>query len=617
MRLGPSQLDQTQRASIRDHLSDIVRSDAFKGGKRAQEFLERVVQHALDGDLEGLKERSLGAEMFGRNIDYDTANDAVVRVKAIEVRRRLADFYRQAAGHPQIRIEIPLGTYVPEFHWLKVEVPSQKPKRSAPGWALWSGLSVASIAILVSFFVWRGWKTRPIQPETHTICVLPLVDMNPTAGKDNIADSMTEELIVDLGQISALRVISRTSSMAYKGTQKTLPAIARELNADTIVEGSVLQDGPQIRITAELIDARDDRYMWTHSYTRDVTGVLTLEGEVAQAIADGISVNLQPQERARLQRVIEVNPEARDLYLRALQSLDDGNPQNAITLLESSIRMDPNYAQAHARLADAYLWMGNAGWMSYRDAYPKVKFEALRAIELDPFLAEAHATLSAAAADYDWDWETQRVELEKALQLNPNSAQVHWAYADYLVRHQKYDEAIAEGQRALELDPVSSRAYMTSAFLYYFAHRYETSMAQMQRSLDFPHSHEEIFFPLGDIDAETGHFDKAIENFKQLGDAPHALGHLGNAYARTGHRSEADHIIVELEDHLRKSGVGAYEIALVYAGLNEKDRAFEWLNKCISLHDKGLGYLLVDPLLAPLKDDPRYLQLARKVGIVH
>jgi TolB-like protein/Tfp pilus assembly protein PilF len=631
---------------VREHLKVIIAGNAFAGSKRAQDFLQLIVEHALAGRFDSLRERMIGAEMFGRPINYDTANDAVVRVKATEVRKKLAQHYQESTRPPLVRIELPPGSYVPRFQWEAVEKPAESPAEVAPVASVEpaaipepaagkeapphiSGETVrrtrrvlvgilAGLA-LIAATRYLGFKVRPKEasPKTdvHSIAILPLQNLSGDPRQEYFADGMTEELIADLGQISALRVISRTSAMSYKGTKKTLPEIARELGVDMIVEGSVLREGSEARITAQLIDARTDQHIWARSYVRDLTSVLALQGEVARTIADEISIEMTPQEQARLGRVRTVDPEAQELYLQARQRLNAGEPKDAIGYLQQAIGKDPNYAQAHAALANSYGWMGEAGWMAYSDAFPKQKAEALKAIELDDALPEGHVERANAAMNLDWDWATQGKEFKRALELNPNSAPVRWAYSNYLERMGHVVEGIAESKLALQLDPVSSRAFMNSAFSYYFARQYDQALAQMQRASALQHSPAEIGFPLGVIYVEKNIYGEAIQKFQGLGDAPHAIGHMGNAYARMGRVAEARAMIAKLQDHVQKTGVGRYEIALVYAGLGEKNEAFAWLEKAFAARDKGLTYLKIDPCLNPLRSDPRFQDLLQRVGL--
>ena len=640
----PKPTDVDRVAQVRDELRNIFASDAFKGGKRAQDFLELVVEHALAGRSDNLRERMLGAEMFGRPVDYDTANDAVVRVKANEVRRRLAEYYRSLVAPPPVRIDIPTGSYVPRFFFgaepQTEPVPStapsaapQLPPESAAGispptepppptlrppWLgisrrllVLAGCSLVAAAIVIAIVLWK--RPPAAQGPIHSIAVLPLVNYSGDPKEDYFADGMTDNLIAELGRISSLRVISRTSAMTYKGTKKTIPEIARELSVDAVVEGSVERQGNRVRITTQLIDARSDKHLWANTYDRDMTDTLQVQADVAREISDQIDAELTPAEEARLNRAQHVDPEAMDLYMRGMQEFNGVTPLVAIDYFQRAIEKDPAFGPAHAALATAYGWAGEAGHMPYAEAFSRQREEALKAIELDDSRPEPHLELALAALDQDWDWETSRNELQRAVAMSPNSTAAHWSLAQYLVRIGHADEAIAHADTALQLDPVSSRAYMNRAYIKYYARRYDAALDDMQQAAYLPHTPKEFHFALGNIYVEKGLYKEAAQKFRELG-GPHATGHLGNLYARQGRVDDAQTIIGQLRHEVEKSGIGRYEIALIYAGLGDTNNAFAWLERSFESRDKGLTYLKIDPCLDPLRADPRLQDLIKRVG---
>jgi TolB-like protein len=629
----PEELGPERVSLIQDHLQEVISSPAFAGSKRAQDFLNLIVKRTLAGRFDDLRERVIGAEMFGRPIDYDTANDAVVRVKATEVRKKLAQFYQEAVKPAAVRIELPTGSYVPRFYFGPPEpvampestvVPEREDKaqdiqkKTPRGILRTLAFMSAGLALLavVGYAGFRFWpKKEPSKSGgIRCIAILPMENLSGDPDQEYFADGVTDELTADLGQVSALRVISRTSAMAYKHTRKTLPEIAHELGADAIVEGSVLREGNKVRVTAQLIDARTDEHIWAQNYVRDLTSVLALQGEVAQTIADEISIHVTPQEQARLARLRTVNEEAQDFYLLGLHALDSGDPRQARNYMQQAIDKEPNYAPAYAGLANAYGWLGIAGWMPYSEAFPRQRAAAMKAIELDDMLPEGHVELADAVLNLNWDWAACERELKRALELNPSSASAHSKYSGYLVRVGRLEEAVDELKQLLVLDPVSSRSFMTAGFDYYYARHYDEALAQIQKANTFLPNPAETLFPLGVIYAEKAMYPEAIEQFQKLGDTPHALGHAGNAYARMGQTMKAREIIRKLEDHVEREGVGRYEIALVYAGLGERDEAFAWLEKSFQAHDKGLTFLKADPCLDPLRSDPRFQDLLQRVG---
>ena len=649
--LSPEQIDLVRR-----HLKQVIASHAFTGSKRAQGFLQLIVGHALDGEVDKLRERMIGAEMFGRSVDYDTGSDSVVRVKATEVRKKLSQYYLETGEKSPVRIEIPIGSYVPRFIFEPHDAavtgliapsvsgkqpiahgedqpgyrpaavvgeaprPASEERRHSPrrftsrilvGVLL--GLAMLAAAGYLGFGKWYGeWLAKR---DIRSIAILPLKNLSGVPAQEYFADGMTEELINDLGQVSTLRVISLTSAMSYKGTKKSLPEIARELAVDGVVEGGVLREGNQVRISTQLIDARTDRPIWAHTYARDMTSVLAWQGEVAQAIADEISTKETPQEQARLARNRPIDPEAQDLYLRGMLQLDADDCKNAINYFQQAVDKNANYAQAHAALAICYGRMGESGRMSYAEAFSKQKIEATRAVELDASLPEAHAELANAAMTRDWDWATAATEFHRAQELNPNSAPIHQKYAFYLVRTGQLREAQAEVERGVDLDPVSGRSFHFEGFIYYFSRQYDQALSLIRRVRALDINPPDWSFLLGDVYAEKGMYADSIREFLESGSGPDSLGHLGNAYARAGQTAAARKTIAQLEESVRKDGVGRYEIALVYIGLGKKQEAFKWLDESYKARDVGLVYLKIDPCLDPLRSDPRFDDLVRRVGL--
>ncbi|HKD61380.1 MAG TPA: tetratricopeptide repeat protein [Terracidiphilus sp.] len=621
----PEEVDRV--AKIRSELRNILASEAFKGGRRAQDFLELVVEHALAGRVDRLRERMLGVEMFGRPVDYDTANDAVVRVKASEVRRRLAQYYLTLEIPPPVRISIPTGSYVPQFFFeappqtepetsVAVGQPPEPPSPPPRPWfetprsiVVLAGSALVAVAVVIAMFLWN----RPSQGSPiRSIAVLPLANYSGDPKEDYFADGMTENLISELGRISSLRVISRTSAMSYKGTQKTIPQIAHELSVDAVVEGSVERVGNRVRISAQLIDARSDKHLWAQTLDRDMTDTLQIQSEVAREISDKVDAELTPAEQSHLNRTQHVNADAMELYMRGMQQFN-GEPLVAIEYFQQAVDKDPAFAPARAALSEAYGWAGEAGRMPYAEAFAKQREEALKAIQLDDSRPEPHLQLALAALDQNWDWATCQSELERAVAMSPNSTNAHWSYAQYLIRTGHAEEAMAQADVALKLDPLSSRAYVNRAYIKYYTRRYDAALDDLQRATSLPHTEQELRFALGAIYTEKRLYQEAAQKFQELG-GPHATGHLGNIYARQGRVREAEAVVNQLKQEVEKSGIGRYEIALIYAGLGDKNHAFEWLELSFANRDKGLTYLKIDPCVDPLRNDPRFQDLVKRVG---
>jgi TolB-like protein/Tfp pilus assembly protein PilF len=649
--LGSTGLTPKEIGLVRDHLKEVLASHVFAGSKRTQDFLQLIVGHALAEDFDKLRERMIGAEMFGRPVGYDTGNDSVVRVKATELRKKLAQYYVESKGKQAVRIELPSGSYVPHFHFQQLEseppaptlpvtsaepiapqlseppyatptAPSQKLlpiptlKSRRPFRVVAGSLLGFALLALLGYAGFKIWLSRTsTQPEIHSIAILPLENLSGDPAQEYFADGMTEELINDLGQVSTLRVISLTSSMSYKGTKKKLPEIARELAVDGVVEGGVLREGNQVRISAQLVDARSDRPVWAHTYVRDMTGVLAWQGEVAQDIAEEIRINVTPVEQARLARSRPIDAVAQDFYLRGILKLDLDDCKSANEFFEKALEKNPNYAQPHAALATCFGRMGESGRMPYREAFSRQKSEAAQTIQLDDSLPEGHAELANAAMTLDWDWKTAATEFQRARELNPNSAPIHTKYAFYLARTGQMPEAITEVVRGVDLDPVSWHSFHAEGFIYYYSRQYDQALSLIQRVRALQINPPDWSFLLGEVYAEKGMYPKSIAAFLKSGDGVDTLGHLGNAYARAGQGAAALKTVTVLQQRVQKDDVGRYEIALVYAGLGDKQEAFQWLEESYRAHDVGLIYLKIDPCLDPLRSDSRFDDLLRRVGL--
>jgi serine/threonine-protein kinase len=464
-----------------------------------------------------------------------------------------------------------------------------------------------------------GSKPRDIQ----SLAVLPLENLSRDATQEYLADGMTEALITDLAQIGSLRVISRTSAMRYKGTKKGLPEIARELDVDGVVEGSVLRAGDRIRITAQLIHASTDRHLWARSYERDFKDVLTLQDEVAQAIASQIQARLTSDERARLSRARPVNPEAHEAFLKGRYEWYRWNPENfqkALDYFRQSIAIDPSYAPAYAGLSMAYARLGDRGgaWRP-GEAYPKAKSAALRAVELDGDLAEARTALGMSILWNDWDWGAAERELRRGVDLNPGSTTAHLAYSSFLLNMGRNEESLVEINRAQELDPLSVTIRGAKATRFLSARRYDEAIEEARSALELDSTAIQARATLGRAYLQKGMVGPAIAELERTVDLSRrelgAVARLGFAYGVTGRKEKAQALLRELEQRFDRSYVSPPLVALVFLGLGERDRAFEWLEKGYELHDSGIVRLKTQLEFDALRSDPRFADLMRRVGL--
>jgi TolB-like protein/DNA-binding winged helix-turn-helix (wHTH) protein len=498
-------------------------------------------------------------------------------------------------------------------------------------------LNVGGLRDRVVAIVGAGLRPTPGQvadlplPPIRSIAVLPLENLSHDPEQEYFADGMTEALITDLGQISALRVISRTSVMQYKGTKKPLPQIARELNVDAIVEGTVLRSGDRVRITANLLDARSERHLWAESYDRDLRDVLALQDEVARAIASKIQIKVTPNEQVRLASPRAVNPEAYRLYLigRFLwNERTEASFKSAIDYFQRAIEIDPGYAPAYAGLADSYVLLSDWGYMPAKEVVPRAEAAAQKAVDIDESLAEAHTSLANAYYEYDWDWAACAKEFQRAIELNPNYATAHQWYGEYLARMGRYNEAIGENEKAQELDPLSPQIGVSVASRFYEARRYDEAIRQMQSVLplflEFPIAYQF----LGDFYEAKGSYEEAITAWEKamvLGGTRAYLAHPmtarpqdvaapRHAYAKGGIRGYYLWALEGLKEDSKSRYVRPYLFARLYARLGESNQTTAWLERAYQERDFYLTCLRHDPAFDPLRSDPRFQDLMRRMN---
>jgi TolB-like protein/DNA-binding winged helix-turn-helix (wHTH) protein/Flp pilus assembly protein TadD len=483
-------------------------------------------------------------------------------------------------------------------------------------------VALALVLSLLIFFAWRFRSPAPAPTGIRSIAVLPLENLSGDASQNYFADGMTDELITDLAQISALRVISRTSVMTYKGAHKPLPQIARELNVDAVVEGSVLRSGDQVRITAQLIEASTDKHLWSQSYEGELRDTLALQNRVASAIADQIRINLTPQEQAALKNVKVVTPEAYESYLKGRYFWNKRTADGlkaALAYFNQAIEEDPTYAQAYSGLADTYALLGDWQYaaMTPTEAFPKAKAAAIKALELDSKLGEAHNSLAFVLDGYDWDFESAEKEFQRAIELNPGYATAHHWYAWHLSLLGRFDDAIAEMRKAENLDPLSLIINADLAELLVLAHSYDDSIRQSRKTIEMDPNFALAHNQLAQAYLQKHMYDEAVaelqEAVKLSGDSPTCLANLARAYVASGKRSEAVKLLGDLKKRSNPGHSNAAEIAMIYASLGDKDQAMTWLGK--GFEERFNPGVLLRPGFDPLRSDPRFQNLLRRIGL--
>ncbi len=496
--------------------------------------------------------------------------------------------------------------------------------------ALATGIVVAIVAVLIALNV-AGLRDRVMSvvgarhgvplPKIESIAVLPLENLSGDPEQEYFADGMTEELITSLGKIGSLRVISRTSAMRYKNSDKSLPEIGRELNVDAVVEGSVMRSGDRVRITANLLDARSERHLWAESYERDLRDILALQSDVARAIAGEIRANLTPQGQARLARARPVNPGAFEAYLKGQYFMSKWTEEGgklAIKYFQQAIELDPGYTLAYAGLAGAYIGLAMA-LHPPAEYMAKARAAALKALEIDETEADAHTALAGVKLHYDWDWPGVEAETKRALELNPNSSLAHRRYAILLVCLGRPEEAIAEAKRGLEIDPVSSGTAWVLGWVYFFAHRYDEAIDGYGRALELDSSNIVGHLGLGDAYEQQGKFRESLADYQKSGvfswgGGPGADAALASAYAKTGWRGFWGKSLELAKASPKATLADPNTIAVICARLDEKDQALEWLEKGYVERATWMVTLRVDPRFKNLRSDPRFQDLLRRMN---
>ena len=621
----------------------VLRFDDFELDVRAGELRKRSVRLRLHGQplqvLAALLNRAgdvvtreeLRAQIWTADtfVDFDhSLHNAIARLR--EVLGDSAEIPRYIETLPRrgYRFIAPVeGEKSPDpSHSAQSASPREVPvasARSAPRALLAAGILAF---LVIAMAVWLA-RTTPrhtsAAPRMDSIAVLPLDNLSGDPSEEFFADGMTDQLITDLAEVGSLRVISRTSVMPYKGTKKRLPEIARELNVTAIVEGSVVRSGQRVRVTAQLIQAPMDQHLWAETYDRDLGDVLKLQGEVAYAIAQQVRAQLAPQQQAQLRSAHVVNPAAYDAYLKGRlyftnEYTKPDSLRKAQHLFQESIQKDPNFAVAYAGLADTYVYLAFAGALQRDQAYRSAKEAVAKAVALDDSIGEAHDTLGLLSSEFDWDWDTADREFSRAIALAPSYSCAHEDRATFLALTGRRTEALAEITKIDQLDYGFSAARTVSG-TYYELRDYPALIEASKRGLLLgPKDWMQHYF-LGVGYEGTGKPQEAISEYQkaiEMSGGSQGVVALTHAYSAVGRKAEAEKILRDLERKSKETSTSPYTMATIYAGLDENDKAFEFLEKAYSQKSLGIpSSLSSDLLLESLRPDPRFQNLLGRIGL--
>lgn len=482
-----------------------------------------------------------------------------------------------------------------------------------------SGNITTSSSLTTPLRTRRSRKSKTID----SLAILPFTNASADPNAEYLSDGITESIINSLSQLPKLRVVPRSTVFRYKGREASPQEVGRELNVRAVFSGDVLQHGDLLIIRAELIDVEQESQLWGEKYRRKLTDIFALEEEISREISEKLRLRLSGEEKRRLTKRYTENTEAYHLYLKGRYYTNKRTTQwirKGIQYFHQAIDLDPNYALAHAGLADAYAFLSSStGECPPREFYPKAEAAALKALEIDSTLAEAHTSLGFFRLLYDWDFAGAEREFKRAIELNPNYANAHDGYSFYLKATGRHEEAIRECQRAQQIDPLSLFANVSLGWAYYFARQYDRAIEQNQKAFEMDPHFTFAYWNLGLAYAQRGMMQEAIAALNQAvthsGGGLTFKGYLGYVYAVAGQRHEAQQLIAELQQLSQERYVSSYYLAIIYLGVGEQDQVFSYLEQAYEEHASFLAFLKVEPMFDHLRSDPRLISLMQRVGI--
>ena len=549
-------------------------------------FLRFTVEQSLGGKCEQLKEYLIGLEVFDKRSSYDPRLDPIVRVEARRLRSKLKEYYETEGQADEVVIELPTGSYIPEF----------RERRPPPP------------------------RARP-QPAPSAVAVLPFADLAGSADSDYFADGLTEELIHGLTRVPGLRVVAWNSAAQLRGRQHDLTAIGEQLKVGAVLTGSVRRSGERLRVGVQLIETASGVYLWSESYDRQLQDAFAIQDEISRAIV--AALRLQLAGRLDIVSRAAASPATHNLYLQGRYHWNKRTREGltkSVEHFERCVADDAAFALGHAGLADALCLMADYGLAHPRDVIPRAKTAALRALDLDSTLGEAWASLALIRSLHDWEWEQAGHDYERAIQFNPGYATAyHWYSVDYLAMHGRFEEAQRAIEMARHFDPLSALIIEGKGYIRLLQRDYKQAMRHYHEVLELDPLFYKGFSAIGRAYIQQAAYHEAIEVLQRaLGLAPgipNIMSALGQAHALAGNRADALRILSELEEIAKVRHVGSACFAIVHLGLGENDRALDWLEAGCQEKETPMSALGVHPLYDSLRGEPRFQALVRRVGI--
>ena len=606
VRFGPFEADLQSRELRKDGVRIKLHLQSFA-------LLITLIDHAQEVvTRETLKNTLWGSETV---VDFDVGlNTAVKKLRDALDDSAESPSYVETLSRRGYRFIAPVS-YVP-----LVEPAEAVAQTSSPPQRRWIWFAAGGALAIIALLITTNWDRlagRNAPPaRIRSIAVLPFQNLSGDPAQEAFVDGVTDALITNLAQIGSLRVISRTSAMRYKGTHRPLAEVAKDLNVDAIVEGTVAKSPERVRVDAQLIQAASDQHLWAGTYESHLGDVVYLQSEIARAIADSIQVQLTPQENARLARRQPVDPEAFEAYLRGRYFLDKWTTagcRKSIEYFQQAIARDANFALAYAASAEAYIVRED---LPPQEAFSKSEAMARAALQIDDALPEAHNALAMSLFMYDRDWIGAEKEFKRALAINPNYAMAHQFYGQFQKALGRKNWAV-EVKRAHMLDPLS--VLIAGVGQYRASGRNDLAIDNMRRKMELEPDSPSLYRQLGDVYVRMGRYEEAEAQFRkgfELSEgSSEYLCRIGYVYGLQRRRADALKIVEQMNVLARRRYVSPYHVALVYVGLGDKDAAFEWLGKSLNERARDVVFLNWDEMLASLRSDSRYAELTRRAGL--
>jgi TolB-like protein/lipoprotein NlpI len=581
---------------IHAQLRRILASTSFANSERLSRLLRFTVESAAEGRVDQLKEYALAISVFDKRNSFDPRFDPIVRVEAGRLRNRLKQYYENEGRDDAVIIDLPKGSYAPRF--ISAGANREKPREDGAG--------------------------AQQDYSANWIAVLPFADHSPGADQEYFCDGMTEELINALTKLPGLRVAALNSALRLRGKADDYRKVAEQLKVGSIVAGSVRKAGNRLRITVQLIDTSNGCYLWSEIYDRQIEDVFAIQEGISRAIVAKLKLQIADGQSSHLVRRYTGSLDAYTLYLKGRHCWNQRSEQGlrkAVEFFEQTIELDPRYAPAFSGLADSYALLGNSGAAPPKSIKAKAMQAALKAVELDATLAEAHATLGHVRATYCWDWPGACTEYKLAMALNPAYATVHHWYAiTYLAPLGLLENARTEIQKAEELDPLSASIKRDIAVILCNGRLYEQAIEQCRKTIELEPAFQSSYWALGLAYEGTSQYDKAVVAFQQAlknsaSHTPRFLGALGHAYAQWGKQEDASKVLEEMDKLSRTRYVSPFDFAMIHLGLNNSDTAFAWLERALKARCYELVFLQVDARFDAVRSDLRFARLLKRLGL--